>query len=242
LAFSSAAKIIVLAPSFLQVKLPFQTRWLEVLKKKYPDKVILPASKKEYPNALIPVNHDTSSSEELIGKCPYKFYHRSRATPYAIQMFDEIKSGFDEYRELDIKRFYINRTSRRLKNETEVQSYVSSIGYTIVNLEELTLDDQVHLFTNAEEIIGFHGAGLSNLLFCNTNGSTKVIEIADKDCVYPSYLDGLIISGVKGPRTHFHMAAYMKNIRYEVIESEDYVLDIQQLAAVVTRHRELRPF
>ena len=239
LAFSSPAKFIVLPSGFLEVKLPFQTRWFEVLKKKYPDKIILPASKRKYSNALIPVNHDTSTSEQLIGKCPYKYYHHSRATPYAIQMFDEIKSSFDQYRELGIKRFYINRTSRRLKNETEVQAFLSSIGYAIINLEELTLDDQVHLFTHAEEIIGFHGSGLANLLFCNTNGSTKVFEIVDKDCVYPSYLDGLVIPKVKATRTYFHMVAHMKNICYEVIETEDYFLNIQKLASAVNKHRSL---
>jgi hypothetical protein len=35
LAFSSTAKIIWLAPAFLEANLPFQLRWIEILKKKY---------------------------------------------------------------------------------------------------------------------------------------------------------------------------------------------------------------
>lgn len=236
LAFSSTAKNILLAASFLDVNLPFQMRWLEILKKKYPDKIIQPILKQQYTDILIPVNHDTSCSEELIGKCAYKHYHHSRASPYAIRIVDEMKVYFDTLKDLKTKRFYINRTSRRLKNELEVQSYLISLGYVIVNLEGLTLDDQVNLFMNAEEIIGFHGAGLANLLFCNTNGLTKVFEIVDKDCVHPSFIDGVIIPGVRAPKTYFHMLAHMKNIAYEVIESDDYFLDIQKLETVITRN------
>src|SRR4051812_22504694 len=169
LAFSSPATTILLPQVLQEASLPFQLRWLDILKKKFPDKTIETVLKQKYSNVLIPINHDTSSSEVPVGKCAYKHYHHSRATPYTIQLFDEMKVYFDDFKDLQIKRFYINRTSRRLKNEEEVQSYLKSAGYAIVNLEDLTLDDQVHLFMHAEEIIGFHGAGLANLLFCNTN-------------------------------------------------------------------------
>ena len=236
LAFSGTAKNIVLPSSMLELVQPFQIRWMEILKKKYPGKPVLDLSKIPYPSdPLIPVNHDTSSSETLIGKCAYKYYHHSRATPYTIQLVDEIKSYFDSHTKSAMpRRFYINRNSRRLKNEEEVQAYVRSLGYTVINLEDLTLDDQVYLFSNAEEIIGFHGAGLANLLFCNTNGSTKVVEIVDRDCVHPSYLDGVVIPGVKATRTYFHMLEQMKNLSYEVVESDDYFLDTTRLAVFLS--------
>lgn len=235
LAFSSPADTILLPSSLLEENLPlsFEVRWLEVLKKRYPGKNLAPLSKQTYENILIPVNHDTSSSETPVGKCAYKHYHHSRATPYAVQLVDEIKSCFDQFRDLNSKRFYINRTSRRLQNEDEVQSYLKFQGYVILNLEELTLDDQVHLFTHAEVIIGFHGAGLANLVFCNTSGKTKVLEIVDRDCVHPSYIDGVIIPGVRATRTYFHMLAHLKKLNYEVIESDAYVLDIGKLQATI---------
>jgi capsular polysaccharide biosynthesis protein len=233
LAFASNAKNIVLPQAMLEMNMPFQQRWIDVLKKKYPGKNILEIAATKYPsNSLMPVNHDTSKREtEFIGKCAYKFYHHSRATPYTIQIMDELKSCFDQHKKMDSKRFYINRHHRRLKNEEEVQSYLKSIGYVIINLEDLTVDDQVYLFNNATEIVGFHGAGLANLLFCNSN--TRVFEIVDRDCVYPSYIDGLVVPGVKATRTYFHMVAYMKNMPYTVIESDDYFLDMNVLRSVI---------
>ena len=235
LAFSSPAETILLPASLLETSLPlaFEQRWLEVLKARYPGKTLEPLSKQTYTDILIPVNHDTSSSNVPVGKCAYKHYHHSRATPYTIQMVDEMKMHFDRFKDLRAKRFYINRTSRRLQNEEEVQSYLKSQGYVILNLEDLTLDDQVHLFMNAEAIIGFHGAGLANLLFCNTNSKTKVLEIVDRDCVHPSYLDGVVVPGVKATRTYFHMLAHMKNLAYEVVESDAYVLDMQKLKTAI---------
>jgi capsular polysaccharide biosynthesis protein len=93
------------------------------------------------------------------------------------------------------------------------------------------LDDQVRLFSNAAEIIGFHGAGLANLVFCNDD--VKVIEIVDRDCVYPSYIDGLVIAGEKATRTYFHMVAHMKNLFYQAFESENYYLDIRKLEQAI---------
>ena len=232
LAFSSSATNIVLPSALINVKLSFQARWFEILKKKYPGKKILSISKAKYPsNSFIPINHDTSNNEGLIGKCPYKYYHHSRATPYLIEIINYLKPLFDRYRDLNISRFYINRKTRRLRNENEVQKYLNSIGYSIVNLEDLTLDDQVHLFSSASEIIGFHGAGLTNLLFCNND--VKVIEIVDKDCVHPAYLDGLVIPGRKATRTYYHMVAHMKNIFYQAVETENYYLDIEKLKSLL---------
>ncbi len=235
LAFSSNAQTIVLPSAVLHAKLSFQTRWLEILKSRYPGKKLLSVAETTYPvNALIPVNHDTSSSKEFIGKCPYKHYHHSRATPYLVEIVKDLKPLFSRYKNLGVNRFYINRKKRRLQNEMEVQTYLTSIGYSILNLEDLALDTQIHLFSTASEIIGFHGAGLTNLLFCNDD--VRVIEIVDIDCVYPSYLDGLVIPGRKATRTYYHMVAEMKNISYEVLETDNYYLDIEKLKLLIEGH------
>ena len=132
-------------------------------------------------------------------------------------------------------RFYINRKKRRLKNEPEIQSYLTSIGYSVLNLEDLTLDDQVHLFSHATEIMGFHGAGLTNILFCNKD--VKVFEIVDKDCVYPCHKDGVVIPGRKATRTYYHMLAHMKNISYQVLETDNYYLNIETLKTALSASR-----
>lgn len=76
------------------------------------------------------------------------------------------------------KRVYISRrkaTGRRIANESELLLHLESSGFTSVLLEDWNWLDQVALFRNAEAIIGAHGAGLANLIFCSAGAS--VIEL-----------------------------------------------------------------
>jgi capsular polysaccharide biosynthesis protein len=228
LAFESNVKNIVLPDAIIDSQLSFQKRWMELLSSLYPNKRIHRVSDSKFPkNALFPINHDTSASTKPIGKCAYKHYHHSRATPYLIDRVDrEYKKHFmlPTKKFKSIKYIYINRHNRRLKNEMEVQEMLQEIGFVIVNLEDLTLDEQILVFANAKIIIGFHGAGLSNLLYANS--SAKVFEIVDQDCVHPCYKDGIVIPGKKATRTYFHMLCEMKGIVYYPIESKKYTLDM----------------
>ena len=48
-------------------------------------------------------------------------------------------------------------------------------GFKIVKLSELSFEEQVMTFRNADTIVGLHGAGFANLVFCTP--STKIVEI-----------------------------------------------------------------
>ena len=75
-------------------------------------------------------------------------------------------------------RLYISRASartRRIANEPGLLDVLARYGFTGVSLETLTFADQVRLFRSAECVIGPHGAGLANLVFCAPG--TPVIEI-----------------------------------------------------------------
>ena len=58
----------------------------------------------------------------------------------------------------------------------QVEKLLARYGFETVYLETMSISDQVRLFQTAEFIIGPHGAGLANLLFCEPG--TKVIEFA----------------------------------------------------------------
>ncbi|MBC8095040.1 MAG: glycosyltransferase family 61 protein [Akkermansiaceae bacterium] len=76
------------------------------------------------------------------------------------------------------ERFYVSRADarhRRLVNEEQVVEHLSALGFRPVWLERMSFAEQIALFRNAEAIIGVHGAGLANLVFCNPG--TKVLEI-----------------------------------------------------------------
>ena len=45
----------------------------------------------------------------------------------------------------------------------------------IVKLHELSFVEQIKMFQNAECIVGLHGGGFANIVFCQDN--TKIIEL-----------------------------------------------------------------
>ena len=80
-------------------------------------------------------------------------------------------------------KIYIDRSDtnnrsqpqRYISNEDEVKKYLSEKNFIFVKLHEISFKEQIDLFYNAECIVGIHGAGFSNIVFCK-NG-TKIIEL-----------------------------------------------------------------
>ena len=65
--------------------------------------------------------------------------------------------------------------TRTIKNLEQVQNFLARYDFETVYLEGMSIVEQILLFQSAEFIIGPHGAGLANLLFCEPG--TKVIEL-----------------------------------------------------------------
>ena len=80
------------------------------------------------------------------------------------------------------KKIYIDRgnstskqsSQRYISNEDEIKKYLIKNNFILVKLHELKFIDQVNLFYNADCVVGLHGAGFVNLVFCKHG--TKVIE------------------------------------------------------------------
>ena len=75
-------------------------------------------------------------------------------------------------------RIYISRadaTTRRVSNEAELVTLLERYGFEKVLFSALTLYEQAAICHNAEVIVGPHGAGLSNIVFCRPG--TKFLEI-----------------------------------------------------------------
>jgi hypothetical protein len=89
---------------------------------------------------------------------------------------------------LNQSKIYISRKRaefRRLLNEDELISYLLRYDFHIVELEDLNFADQVALFNNASLIVGPHGAGFTNLMFCKKE--TTVIEIFEENYIHLCY-------------------------------------------------------
>jgi hypothetical protein len=86
------------------------------------------------------------------------------------------------------KRLYISRAKslgRKIINEEEVLSLLGPMGFEIIELELLSVDDQVRLFSAAECVVAPHGAGLTNILFCSAN--TVILDIFAPKYINPCY-------------------------------------------------------
>jgi capsular polysaccharide biosynthesis protein len=75
------------------------------------------------------------------------------------------------------RRLLIGRKgpTRKIHNFERAQEFLSGHGFETAFLEGLSIVEQILLFQSAEFVIGTHGSGLTNLLFCEPG--TKVIEL-----------------------------------------------------------------
>lgn len=108
---------------------------------------------------------------------------RTACSPDAIQTFQaRIRSSL-RLPDPDTARWlYVTRkrsASRYVANENEVVDILESRGFEIVELEGLTVREQIELFYGAQVVVSPHGAGLANLVHCFY--PPKVVELIPRD-------------------------------------------------------------
>ena len=88
----------------------------------------------------------------------------------------------------DCTRIYLSRKDasyRRVTNEEEVCEFLKKFGFRSVNLGTMPVAEQALLLAGAKVVVGPHGAGFTNLVFCNPG--TKVVEFHTPISVRPWY-------------------------------------------------------
>lgn len=119
---------------------------------------------------LIATNHPNSTHFD-VPKWVVQWLRR-KFLPLAETVDFEFRSKLSSY-------VYISRgdtpNKRNILNEKEVISFLKQKGFTSYKLADLSLPEQICLFSNAKVIVGAHGAGLSNLAF--SSPATRVVEI-----------------------------------------------------------------
>lgn len=82
------------------------------------------------------------------------------------------------------RRLYVKRTGRRkISNEGELLPIMRNFGFEIYLPENSA--NQFYDFNEAEAVIGAHGAGLSNIIFCNPG--VKLLELMPSDHIEEFY-------------------------------------------------------
>jgi hypothetical protein len=87
------------------------------------------------------------------------------------------------------QRIFLTRNPRRgrfLANSAEVERICRMYGFSVIDADELTLDEQIALFGAARYVIGIHGAGLVNLMF-RQNAPLGLLELFPPDNLPPHY-------------------------------------------------------
>lgn len=119
--------------------------------------------------------------------------------------------GVDKIQKQD-RRLFINRkpetaAGRTLANSRAAEDFLTGWGFDVVYPETLTIREQAALFATADVVVGIHGAGLSNIIYCKPG--TRVIEFYGAH-IAPCYW---LISAISGFRYYQHpcFAAYDTN-------------------------------
>jgi capsular polysaccharide biosynthesis protein len=110
-------------------------------------------------------------------------------------------------------RLYISREKchyRKLRNEAEIWPELEKHGFEKVFLEDLTLEQQIQKLQSADVVLGVHGAGFANVLFCRPG--TRIIEIQDPEDPNPHFyalaallgLDYCLLIGDVDPAAESH--------------------------------------
>jgi capsular polysaccharide biosynthesis protein len=82
------------------------------------------------------------------------------------------------------RKLYISRGLagyRRVLNESEVVSFLKERGFEVAAMETMTVPQQAATLAACDVVIGPHGGGMSNLVFCMPG--TKVVEIYSPELV-----------------------------------------------------------
>ena len=87
-------------------------------------------------------------------------------------------AGRQNWQKKSERRLYLSRydaPGRRIINEPDLIQLLEKYEYAPVILTGRSVTEQASLFNNAQFIIAMHGAGLTNILFCNPK--TSIVEI-----------------------------------------------------------------
>ena len=106
----------------------------------------------------------------------------------AAAMRDTLLRAFGVSGQQGGRRVYISRSRakyRRLVNQDELLPDIRRLGFDVAYPEDLTFEEQVRTFATAGVVLGVHGAGLTNVLYCPSGA--LVLELHGPEVTRPHY-------------------------------------------------------
>jgi hypothetical protein len=108
-------------------------------------------------------------------------------SPRALEVFDRIALGASKASG-GPELIYVARSdsaNRVLTNEPAVQDVLAAAGFVSVIPGSLSVREQSRLFRDARVVVGAHGAGLTNIGFCQSG--TKILELFQSSYLNPCF-------------------------------------------------------
>lgn len=127
-------------------------------------------------------------------------------------------------------KIYISRAfaeHRKIENEAELISLLRDNGYGIYHLENMSVEEQIKLFSTASIVLGAHGAGFSNIYFCPR--SAIVCELFSEYYHDSSFK---ILSNALGLRYNY-VIGRTTNLSSIIPKKENLCIDLQKLTQVL---------
>jgi hypothetical protein len=124
------------------------------------------------------------------------------------------------------ERIFLSRGKarmRRVLNEGKLYQELKKLGFERYCLEDMSIDDQIELFYNAESVVAPHGAGLANLIFSDR---IRVLEIFPFKYIKPSF---------------FYLSKSLGHQYYYVCcnsdwLNDDFVVDVPKVVEIVRQN------
>jgi len=135
----------------------------------------------------------------------------------SVKILNTLKST---YKIKNGKKIYIQRKNcnfRNLINDFDLAEKLEKLGFLIVDLEQISILDQIELFATSEVIVGATGSGLANIVFCNEG--VKIFEISPK---YKKLYDDNFRD------RYFNICKYL-SLDYSRIEADPVDLDLNKI-------------
>ena len=127
-----------------------------------------------------------------------------------------------------------NAAMRHIVNEDEIEQALVGQGFTVIEPERLTLEEQVAAYSNAAMVVGATGAAIANVAFCRPDCPTVVLMPKFRETAY-WYWRRIAAAAGAGPVVHvsgeqltstedpFHPLAVHQDFRVEVADVLDAV-------------------
>lgn len=127
------------------------------------------------------------------------------------------------------ERIYLHRQAslRRVVNFDALLPVLKDFGFTVICPETMSLDDQIVAMQRARFVVGEHGAGVANLMFCRPGA--RMLEMFNPACPQPAHW---VLASVCAVDYGYLVGQHARSAEFPKPDwNTDYTIEPAQLAA-----------